>query len=56
MARNKRGDDNLKTDECLKIGSSKCENMRETGGGFDGEQYECSVCGECYYLDYEEMK
>lgn len=35
---------------------TKCPNIKETGGGFDGEQYDCEVCGESYFLDYEEMK
>jgi hypothetical protein len=56
MARNRKGNDDLRTDECKKGSSSECLNMKETGGGFDGEQYECEVCGECYYLDYEDMK
>lgn len=33
-----------------------CPNIKETGGGFEGEQYECDVCGKRYYLDYEDMK
>ena len=33
-----------------------CPNIKETGGGFEGEQYHCDVCGERYYLDYEDMK
>jgi len=24
--------------------------------GWDGERYRCSVCGEGYFIDYEEMK
>ena len=35
---------------------SQCPNLRETRGGFDGEQYDCEVCGERLYLDYEDMK
>ena len=33
-----------------------CDNMKEVGGGMDGERYRCDVCGKCYFLDYEEMK
>lgn len=33
-----------------------CPNMKEVGGGFDGERYRCDVCGKGYFLDYEEMK
>lgn len=37
-------------------GDSSCPNMKEAGGGFSGERYRCEVCGESYFLDYEEMK
>lgn len=33
-----------------------CPNMKEVGGGFEGERYRCAVCGKGYFLDYEEMK
>lgn len=33
-----------------------CPNMKEVGGGMDGERYRCDVCGKGYFLDYEEMK
>ena len=33
-----------------------CDNMKEVGGGMDGERYRCDVCGKGYFLDYEEMK
>lgn len=33
-----------------------CKNMKEVGGGMDGERYRCAVCGKGYFLDYEEMK
>lgn len=33
-----------------------CPNMKEVGGGMDGERYRCAVCGKGYFLDYEEMK
>ncbi|MDV4166228.1 hypothetical protein R1538_34830 [Rhizobium leguminosarum] len=36
--------------------SRDCKNMKEVGGGMDGERYRCAVCGKGYYLDYEEMK
>lgn len=36
--------------------SSDCQNMKEVGGGFEGERYRCDVCGKGYFLDYEEMK
>ncbi|RWP64867.1 hypothetical protein [Mesorhizobium sp.] len=33
-----------------------CENMKEVGGGIEGERYRCDVCGKGYFLDYEDMK
>jgi len=33
-----------------------CPNMKEVGGGMDGERYKCVVCGKGYFLDYEDMK
>lgn len=33
-----------------------CSNMKEVGGGFEGERYRCAVCGKGYFLDYEDMK
>ncbi|WP_174058170.1 hypothetical protein [Rhizobium rhizogenes] len=33
-----------------------CANMKEVGGGMDGERYRCGVCGKGYFLDYEDMK
>ncbi|WP_028753682.1 hypothetical protein [Rhizobium leucaenae] len=37
---------------------SKCPNIKEQTDyiDFDGEQYDCDVCGKSYYLDYEDMK
>ena len=37
-------------------GPVRCKNMRCTYDGMDGERYRCDVCGESYFLDYEEMK
>nr|CAD6410864.1 hypothetical protein REQ54_00802 [Rhizobium sp. Q54]CAD6412780.1 hypothetical protein REQ54_01062 [Rhizobium sp. Q54] len=28
-----------------------CPNMKEVGGGMDGERYRCAVCGKGYFLD-----
>lgn len=33
-----------------------CPNMKEVGGGMEGERYRCAVCGKSYFLDYEDMK
>lgn len=35
---------------------SQCPNLKETGGGFEGERYRCEVCGESFFLDYDEMR
>jgi hypothetical protein len=35
---------------------SKCPNLKETGGGMDGERWSCGVCGKSYWLDYDEMR
>lgn len=48
------GDPEKKPPECTDV--VRCPNMKETGGGFDGERYRCAVCGGTYYLDYEEMR
>ena len=37
-------------------GYQDCKNMKEVGGGMEGERYRCSVCGKGYFLDYEDMK
>ena len=34
----------------------KCTNMKPAYEGWDGERYRCEVCGQSYFLDYEEMK
>lgn len=36
--------------------SDCCPNVKEVGGGFEGERYRCDVCGYSYFLDYEDMK
>jgi hypothetical protein len=35
---------------------SRCPNIKCTYEGMDGERYRCDVCGESYFLDYEDMK
>jgi len=52
------GDKTKQPEKCQQLGSYKmaCPNLRETGGGFSGERYNCDVCGESFFLDYEEMK
>jgi hypothetical protein len=52
------GNQEKRTPDCLGFGEQQhnCPNIEETGGGFDGEQYRCAICGYAYYLDYEDMK
>jgi hypothetical protein len=52
----RKGDPAKQPDACKENGISRCSNMKETGGGFEGEQYRCEVCGAAYYLDYDEMR
>jgi hypothetical protein len=45
--------------QCTEPGQTEyahCPNMRCSYAGMDGERYRCAVCGESYFLDYEEMK
>ncbi len=57
----RKPDESKRTQECKDIVAKtdrllSCPNMIETGGGFEGEQYRCEVCGAAVYLDYEDMK
>lgn len=55
------GDNAKRTPDC-KIGQpgswldAACPNLKEVGGGMGGERYRCDVCGESYFLDYDEMR
>ena len=51
-----RGGDKTKQPEGCGETEESCPNMKETGGGFEGERYRCQVCGASYFLDYDEMK
>ena len=52
----RKGDETKKPGICKERGITRCPNMKETGGGFEGERYDCEVCGASYYLDYDEMR
>lgn len=60
MMSDRKGDPLKKPPECgIRDGrgaSWDCPHLKEVGGGFEGERYKCEVCGEYFYLDYEEMK
>jgi hypothetical protein len=49
------GDSALRPDECKANCVSRCENMKEVGGGMECERYACGVCGAYYTLWYEDM-
>ena len=34
----------------------RCEHLRCTYEGMDGERYRCDRCGKSVFLDYEEMR
>lgn len=48
------GDDSKKTEACR--AGKHCPNLKEVGGGMEGERYRCDVCGKSYFLDYDEMR
>lgn len=35
---------------------SQCPNLKEAFGDMTGERWRCEVCGESYWLDYDEMR
>ncbi len=62
-----QGDPNKQPDECKALGKWKggnphqkaCPNLKETEASkrdMEGETYNCEVCGEYVFLDYEEMR
>ena len=52
----RKGDPTKQPAECQRSKTRDCPHLKETGGGFDGERYDCKVCGEHYYLDYDDMR
>jgi hypothetical protein len=50
-----KGDPSKQPPEC-KNGSTRCPNIKNTYEGFDGERWRCNVCGESFFLDYDEMR
>jgi hypothetical protein len=52
------GDVTKQPPECQALGTYKmaCKNLKEAGGGMEGERYSCEICGEYFFLDYEEMR
>jgi hypothetical protein len=55
-----KGDPSKQSPEC-QIGKDGvpfpgCPNLKNTYEGMDGERYSCEVCGESFFLDYDEMR
>lgn len=53
----RKGDHQKQPPECREHGAGACLNLIETSSpsDFDGETYDCKVCGEHYRLYYEDM-
>ena len=51
----RKGDKSKQPPAC-NDGSASCPNIKEVGSGFSGERYRCEVCGESFFLYYEEMR
>lgn len=51
----REGDKSKQPPEC-KAGPGPCPNLKEDGGGMSGERYRCDVCGESFFLDYDDMR
>lgn len=51
----REGDPSKQPLECRQRGA-RCPHLKETGGGMDGERYDCVVCGKHYFLDYDDMR
>lgn len=52
------GDPSAQPAECQALGKLKmgCPNLKNTYEGFDGERYRCEVCGESFFLNYDDMQ
>lgn len=49
------GDKTKQTEKC-EGNAHACPNLKEAGGGFEGEIYNCEHCGMYYRLYYEDMQ
>jgi hypothetical protein len=57
--KDRKGDANKQPPECRVLGNYKmpCPNLKERNDhSMSGETYKCDVCGEYFFLDYEDMK
>lgn len=51
-----KGDKAKQPSDCTVDQNNRCPNIKCTSETMSGERYRCEVCGESFYLDYEEMK
>lgn len=51
-----KGDQEKQPFNCTVEHNNKCPNLKCAYEGFDGERYRCDVCGESFFLEYEEMR
>ncbi len=51
-----KGDPKKQPPECTISVNNRCPHIKETYSGMDGERYRCALCGESYFLDYDEMR
>ena len=35
---------------------TSCPHIKCTYEGFDGERWRCDLCGQSFYLDYDDMR
>ena len=52
----RKGDLAKQTADCTVEQDGKCPNLKNPYNGMDGERYRCDVCGESYFLDYDDMR
>jgi hypothetical protein len=51
------GDPSKRPPECKTATMpTSCPHLKEVGGGMSGERYACEVCGQRFFLDYDEMR
>ena len=51
-----KGDKLKQPPECTVDRNNRCPNIKCISETMGGERWCCLVCGEEYYLDYDEMK
>jgi hypothetical protein len=50
-----KGDKGKQPPEC-NDGSTSCPNIKNTYESMSGERWRCEVCGESFWLDYDDMQ